>query len=217
MIVASVAIVAAMLALSGWAWLQLPTDALVPIHWGPNGEPDAFADKTLGLLVLPAVTACLAAVLWAIPSIEPRRENLARSATAYRATWLGAVLLLGGLHGLAVAAALGAELDVTRIVLIATGALLIVIGNYLPKVRSNYLLGIRTPWTLTSDLSWHRTHRLGGRLFVIAGVVLIALGASNVAGDLPAAALVALIVVPVAGLFAYSFFVWRSDPDRRGM
>ena len=54
--------------------------------------------------------------------------------------------------------------------------LFIVIGNYLPKVRPNYLVGIRTPWTLTSDLSWDRTHRIGGRLFVLEGFAFIVLG-----------------------------------------
>ncbi len=123
--------------------------------------------------------------------------------------------LLGGLHALTVAVALGADLDVLRLVLIATGALFIVIGNYLPKVRSNYLMGIRTPWTLTSDLAWYRTHRLGGRLFVIGGLVVIALGVSGADGGLLVAALIATIAVLLVALFAYSFVVWRSDPERR--
>lgn len=215
MVVASVIVVLGMLALSAWAWLRLPADALVPIHWGPTGEPDGFADRTVGLLLLPGAAALVAAVLWVVPSIEPRRENLARSATAYRATWIGVMLLFGGLHGLAVASALGADLDITRIVLIATGALFVVIGNYLPKVRSNYLLGIRTPWTLTSDLAWHRTHRLGGRMFVVGGVVLIALGASGVGGEALVAALIGVTLVQVVVLIAYSFVVWRSDPEKR--
>ena len=217
MVIASAIVVAAMLVVSAWAWLQLPADAQVPIHWGPDGRADGFADKTVGLFLLPIVTVAIGGLLWVIPLIEPRRENLARSATAYRATWIAVVALLGGLHALAVASALGADLDITRIVLVGTGSLFVVIGNYLPKVRPNYLMGIRTPWTLTSDVAWDRTHRLGGRLFVIEGAVLIVLGLLDVPGEALVVAFIGAIVVLVAVLFAFSYVVWRSDDARRSL
>ena len=121
---------------------------------------------------MPVTTIAIAALLAVIPRFEPRRANLERSGKAYGAIWITVVTLLGGVHVLTVAAALGADLEISRLVLIGTGLLFVVIGNYLPKVRPNYLMGIRTPWTLASDLSWTRTHRLGGRLFVIEGLVL---------------------------------------------
>jgi uncharacterized membrane protein len=215
MIRASVAIVGAMLLISVWAWIQLPPDAQIPIHWGADGQVDGWADKTVGLLLLPALTAGVAIMFAVIPRIEPRRQNLERSATAYRAIWIGVMLLLLGLQVLAVAAAMGAQFDMTRLVFVGTGALFIVIGNYLPKVRPNYLVGIRTPWTLASDVSWTRTHRIGGRLFVIEGIVMILLGLVGVTGVALVGALIAGIVVLLVVTFAYSYQVWKADPEKR--
>lgn len=215
MVLVSVAVVGAMLLVSALAWLQLPAGAQVPIHWGTDGQPDDWADKTLGLFLLPAVAVGVAALLAFIPRFEPRRTNLARSSKAYGATWIGVMLLLGGLHALAVAVALGAELDLTRIVFVGTGVLFVVIGNYLPKVRPNYMMGIRTPWTLTSDLAWTRTHRLGGRVFVIEGIAIAILGLIGIDGMTLVWVMLGAIGILLVVTFAYSYQVWKSDPEKR--
>ncbi len=215
MVLASGAVVAAMLVLAAWAWSQLPADAQVPVHWGPDGRADAFADKTVGLFLLPGIAALIAIGLAVIPSIEPRRSNLERSGKPYGATWIGVMLLLGVMHVLAVGVALGAELDVTRIMLIGAGVLFVVIGNYLPKTRPNYLLGIRTPWTLTSDLSWTRTHRVGGRLFMLEGAILAISGLLDVASGALLGLIIGGLAVIVGIMFAYSYVVWKDDPARR--
>ena len=110
---------------------------------------------------------------------------------------------------------MGAQFDMTRLVFVGTGALFVVIGNYLPKVRPNYLVGIRTPWTLTSDVSWTRTHRIGGRLFVIEGILMILLGLVGVTGVALVGALIGGIVVLLVVTFAYSYQVWKADPEKR--
>jgi len=213
----SAAVVAGMVAIGAWAWIQLPAGAEVPIHWGPDGTPNGYASKTVGLLLLPLIAAGVAVLLAAIPRIEPRRANLERSGKAYGAIWAGVMLLLGGIQVIVVATSLGATLDVSRLMLFGTGALFIVIGNYLPKVRSNYMVGIRTPWTLTSDLAWDRTHRLGGRLFVVEGLVFLVLGLVGVSPEYLAIAIVVAIVVLVVVLFGYSYQVWKSDPAKRAL
>lgn len=215
MVLVSGAVVAAMLVLAAWAWSQLPADAQVPVHWGVDGRPDGFADKTIGLFLLPGIAGLIAILLAVIPSIEPRRANLERSGKPYGATWIGVMLLLGVIHVLAVGVALGAALDVTRIVLVGTGVLFVVIGNYLPKTRPNYLLGIRTPWTLTSDLSWTRTHRVGGRLFMLEGAILAISGLLDVASGALLGLIIGGLAVIVGIMFAYSYVVWRDDPARR--
>lgn len=215
MILVSAAVIGVMLLASAWAYVNLPADARVPIHWGPDGQPDGFADKALGLILLPGITLLVSLMLAVIPRIEPRRANLERSGKAYAATWIGVVLLLGGLHLLAVAVAVGATLDLTRIVMGGTGVLFVVIGNYLPKVRPNYMMGIRTPWTLTSDLAWTRTHRLGGRLFVVEGLILLGAAIVGVPGTWMTGLLLAMVAIVLVTMFAYSYVVWRDDPARR--
>ena len=211
----SAVVVGAMFVLSAWAWLTLPADAQVPIHWGPDGQVDGYASKTVGLLLLPLITIGVAALFWVIPVIEPRRANFEKSGKAYGAIWIAVVLLMATIDVVIVAAAMGADLDMTLIVFVATGALFIVIGNYLPKVRSNYLMGIRTPWTLTSELSWDKTHRAGGRLFVIEGILFIIVGLLRPAPEFLIVVLIGGIVVMLLFVFGYSYRVWLTDPARR--
>ncbi len=208
-------VVAAMSLLSAWAWTRLPAGAQVPIHWGIDGQVDGYASKEVGLLLLPVVAVAITALLAVIPRFEPRRANLERSGKAYGAVWITVITLLGGIHVLAVAAALGADLEVARLVLMGTGAVFVVIGNYLPKVRPNYLMGIRTPWTLASDLSWVRTHRVGGRLFVIEGLVLVVLGLLDVGPELLAVTIVGAIALLLVIVSVYSYQVWKVDPGKR--
>lgn len=215
MLITSAAIIGAMVLVGAIAWLQLPADAQVPIHWGADGQPDDWAGKTVGLFLLPLIAGGVVLLFAAIPRIEPRRTNLERSATAYGAIWIGVLLLLGGMQLLAVSSAMGAQFDMTRIVFVATGALFIVIGNYLPKVRPNYMVGIRTPWTLSSDAAWTKTHRIGGRLFVIEGVVMTLLGLLGVSGMALAGAIIGGVVVLLVVTFAYSYQVWKADPEKR--
>jgi uncharacterized membrane protein len=215
MLIFSAIVVGLMLALSAWAWTQLPADASIPIHWGIDGQANGFAPKPIGLLLLPSIATGIVALFAVIPRVEPRRANLERSGTAYRATWVGVVTLMGVIHAATIAAALGATFDIARLVLVSVGALFIVIGNYLPKVQSNYLVGIRTPWTLTSDLSWRRTHRLGGRLFVIEGAALALLGLIGASPEWLVVAIIGGVAVLLVVLFAYSYRIWKLDPARR--
>lgn len=215
LVIFTAVVVGAMLLLSGWAWLQLPADAQVPIHWGADGQVNGYAGKTIGLLLLPLITVAVGATFWAIPIIEPRRANIEKSGKAYAAIWIAVVALMAVIQAVIVAAAMGSAFDTTSVVFVGLGVLFIVIGNYLPKVRPNYLMGIRTPWTLTSDLSWDRTHRVGGRLFVLEGIVFILLGAIRPTPEVVFTVLVVGIVVMLVVLFAYSYRVWKADPARR--
>jgi uncharacterized membrane protein len=207
------AIVAFMTLDSAWAWLRLPAGAQVPIHFDITGMPDRYADKTVGLFLLPAVGAAVLAIRGIIPGIEPRREQLARSGPAYTAIAVAVVAFLALLDVVAVAEDLGSGLNIGPVVVIGIGLLFLVPGNYLSKIRSSFLFGIRTPWTLTSERSWTRTHRLGGRLFAAFGLVLMV-----AALVLPPTWAIGLLIGGAAALtatlVAYSYLVWRRDPDR---
>ncbi len=214
-LVYSAAVLGVMTIASAWAWIQLPAGASIPIHWGIDGQANGFAPKEIGLLLLPVVLLFVDLMLTVIPRIEPRRANLERSGKAYGATWIGVVSVLGAIHLLIVAVALGAQLDVGRLVLISVGALFVVVGNYLPTIRPNYLMGIRTPWTLASDLSWVKTHRIGGRVFVIEGLAFLLLGALGITPLVLAIAVVSAVVLMVVILLVYSYRVWKLDPAKR--
>ncbi len=124
LLVFSAVVVGAMLLLGVWAWLQLPADAQVPIHWGIDGQPNAYAGKTIGLFLVPLITAVAAAVFWAIPVIEPRRANIEKSGKAYRVIWIGTVVLLAVVDLAVIGAALGGTFNVFLAVFVGDGSLL---------------------------------------------------------------------------------------------
>jgi uncharacterized membrane protein len=214
-VLASVVAIIAMLVVSAWAWPQIPDGARVPIHWGIDGQPNGWAPKWVALLITPGIAAVLALVLGVIPGIEPRRSNLARSSGFYLMSWAGAIVVLAVVHVVAVSVALGATFDMGRVVPIAVGLLFVGIGNFLPKTRSNFFAGIRTPWTLTSERSWAVTHRIGGIGFVLVGALSVISGAIGLPGAVTVWVLIGGMVVLVPVLLVVSYRVWQADPDRQ--
>lgn len=209
-----------MLAAAFWAMPQLPADG-IPTHWGFNGEPDRFSSReeaTAILFLMPAVTVLLAAMLAVAPMLDPFQAGLRHSAKAYLAGWVGAVVLMTfcavGLALMMVGGQAGPSGDTfPRIVLSGAALMIIVLGNYLPKTRQSFFLGVRTPWTLTSAIAWERTHRLAGLLFVLAG--LFGLFAALFLDGLWAILPFSLVMMAVALIcIVYSYFAWRSAPDK---
>ena len=136
---------------------------------------------------------------------------MARSVRAYRIFWFTMLLVMGIIHISVVLAGLGWQVQISLVVPLAVGILFVVIGNYMGKIRSNFMFGIRTPWTLTSDLSWNKTHRVGGRLFMILGVMLVLTGLTSPPGWW-IYLLLGSVLLMVVFLFVYSYLVWREDP-----
>jgi uncharacterized membrane protein len=212
-LIGSVVILAAAAILSLWAWGKIGPDARIPIHWNAKGEADGFAGR-IGIWYTVIGIAVLTLLLAVVPLLEPRKGHLLQSSRAYQALWLGTTAFMAMLHAIVVFSALGHEVSINRWICIGLGVFFAVIGNYLGKTRSNFIFGIRTPWTLSSELSWQRTHRLGGRLFLLFGLAVLALGIFNISGQLLFYSLVAgvLVVVPVP--LIYSYVVWKNDPER---
>src|SRR5680860_832375 len=161
--IVTVAVLLAMGVLSWWAAPRLPEQ--VPVHWNFSGEPDRYGSVAEALLTPPLIVVALSVLLWFVPNLDPRGEHIRRSARAYNALWIAVVLLMLVVHATTVlGAATSADIPVVSIVPAALGLFFIVFGVYLPKTSSNWFIGIRTPWTLTSELAWRRTHLLGGIL-----------------------------------------------------
>jgi len=212
----SLGIVAAMLVLSAWAWVEVDAEQ-VPVHWGFSGEPDRYGSKLEGLLLLPLVTLGLIALLAVLPRIEPRRENLERSESAYALVWLSTTVFLGLLHVAMVVAATGRSVDMSTVVGVGIGLMFVAMGFALTRVKSNYVFGMRTPWTLSSERSWERTHVVAARLFVGVGLASMAAAVVSVLGGprwLPIVTILAGAVGSGLAAAVYSYVVWREDPVR---
>jgi uncharacterized membrane protein len=201
-----------MLALSAYAWTQLPPGEEIPFHWDIEGNVNGHASKTVALLFVPALTLGLVILLSVLPRLDPRRAHIRASAGSYVVIGSAIVILMLVVHAAIVFVALGVAIDPTVVIGVGIGLLFVVIGSQLARTKSNWFLGVRTPWTLESERSWQQTHRLAGRLFVVLGAVTVLLAV--IAPQLSIWWLVAGVVVLVAVTFGYSYVVWRDDPDR---
>lgn len=173
-ILISAGAVAAMLALSAWSYPHIP-NAPIAVHWGLDGQPNGFATKDAALFMMPALAALFSAILATLPQIMPRRSRLERSALPYGVTWLGILLLLFLCHGVVIGKGMGSDFDVARPLTTGVAVLMLAIGNYMGKIRYNYVFGVRTPWTLANERVWDKTHRFAGRCMVGSAFVLVAL------------------------------------------
>lgn len=205
------AIVAAMWAFTAAVYARLPHR--IPTHWNLQGEVDGWMDKPMGALMLPLVATGLLGLLWLMPRIDPRRENLERFTGDRHLITNLLILFFAVIQGATFGAALGWPVQVDRVILAAVGLLFVGLGNYLPRIRSNWYMGIRTPWTLSSEGVWRATHRVGGRTFVVGGLVLA--GAALLPDPLRAWITGGAIAVVLALPLVYSYVAYRRELSGR--
>jgi uncharacterized membrane protein len=193
-------------------WPRMPEQ--LPVHWNAAGQADRWGSRAEGLLLLPAMTAGIYLLLSVLPWLDPRREHVTAFQGVLAVLRLTMVLFMAALYGVTLAYGLGRRLDMAWFTGISTGLIFIILGNYLPKVPSNWFVGVRTPWTLSSERSWYLTHRLAGKVFVIAGILQVLI--TLVRPQWSAIALAVLLVPSLLGITVYSYIVWKHDPDRLG-
>ena len=203
----------AMLVVSAYAWVRIPAGAAVCTHWNAMGQCDGWGSRAQALLLMPAVVAAISVLFAAIPRIAPRANHIAQSRQAYTVVWLAMLAFFLVFHVTLTLDNLGHAIDIAVIVPVLTGALFIAVGSVMDRVRSNYLFGIRTPWTLASERSWRKTHRLGRVLFIALGL-LVAAGAVLGTGALWVYLMLGGIVAMLVTLTITSYVVWRRDPAR---
>ncbi|MEN9706082.1 MAG: hypothetical protein RLZZ393_1961 [Pseudomonadota bacterium] len=204
----SLALIAALCGLSLWAWGQVPAGQSIAIHFDLDGTPNGYAGKAQGLFALPVIAAVITVFMALVPGMEPRREHLAQNAGLYYTAWFGPLLLLAVGHLAIVGLALGYEFHALRTVPLVLGVLWVVLGAQLGRSQSTFFIGIRTPWTLSSDEVWRRTHRLGGRLFLATGAATLLCGFAP-DSRVPLSVLIAGTVITGVTSVVASYVYWR--------
>lgn len=182
----------------------------VPTHWNAAGVPDDYSSRAVGAFLVPGLMVGIYALLLVVPRIDPRRANVERFSETYALIRTGTVLFLAYIHGVTLYTILsGAERLNSALITSAVGLLFLLIGNYMPRMRSNWFMGIRTPWTLSSERVWRETHRLGGRTFMLAGLLLLL---SPLFPPEWALGLLFLVITIAALLpIAYSYWAYRAE------
>lgn len=177
-------------------------------HFSATGSPNGAAPTPVGAFVLPLLMLLLLLLLRAIPQVDPLKINIQYFRKQYDEFVALLILFLACIQASVLAWNLGFVFDEMYVVLPALGVLVFYAGVMLPQTKRNWFIGIRTPWTISSDHVWQKTHELGGTLFKLLGIV-IALGVF-----VPSYALwiifMPLVIVSV-GLILYSYVVYEQD------
>ena len=206
------ALILAGFALAAFLYPSLPDP--VPTHFDSAGKADGFMPKPWGVFVLPLTSVLTFALLKILPAISPRGFRIADFQQAYNAIGISLMAFLFLVTAAALLVARGAALNISTVVGIALGLLFMVLGNYMGKVRKNFFVGIRTPWTLASDEVWYRTHRLAGRLLSLAGLIAVIATAARASLAVVVGSILLALLIPVV----YSLVIYRqlegSGPSR---
>lgn len=171
----------------------------------PEPVPGWNGSKALFAFLIPAIAAFKWALLALLPRIAPRGFRLDQFLDLFGILGTGIILVLSLLNAIILLQEAGYVLPLPAIVPVAVGVLMIFFGNYMGKLRKNFFIGFRTPWTLASDEVWARTHRFGGWLFVLSGLVIAADG--MLGANIPIV-VVAVLCAAFAPL-VYSFVLYR--------
>ena len=213
LLISGFGLLAAVIAFTAWAWMQIPDTALIATHWNANDQVNGHMHKVPALLIAPGLMAILLLVFWTIAAVEPRQNNLARSRALFAVGFLGGLVFVALAQLDIVLTALGVGMFSPQMMLPAIALFIVVVGNFLGKTRANYFVGMRTPWTLESDYSWEKTNRWAGRFLVLSGVAtLITLAVSTKIAAI--GALVGTLLASAIVSFWLSYVFWKEDPDR---
>lgn len=191
-----------------WPWAP----DRIAVRWDFQGEVTRYGGRAEGLLFLPALALLVYLFLLVLPRIDPGHANYERFSGSYNVIRFTLLSLMAIAYGVVHVWIRGYPIDVSAAGLLLVGVMLVVFGFVTDKIRPNWFIGIRTPWTLTSQESWTRTHNVGGRLFIVLGLWTLLLAVERTVWAL--AVWVALLAGTIVGLFVYSYLVWRADHRR---
>ena len=201
-------LIALQVVFSAAVYNQLPVQ--MASHWGVNDQVNGTISRFWGAFLMPLLSLGLLGLFLLIPGIDPHKANIAQFRGAFNLFIVLMTAFLTYVHGLTLAWNLGfTGFQMTTALLPAMGLLFIFVGYLLAKAKRNFFIGIRTPWTLSSDTVWNKTHALGSKLFIASGVITF-FGAFL--GGITA---FLFLFIPLMGsalfLIVYSYFLYRQE------
>ena len=199
------ALIALSFAVAIYSYPQMPEQ--VASHWNAAGDVDGYMGRFWGVFLMPIIAAIMFPLYLVIPKIDPLRKNIEKFRSHYEWFILMVIAFLFYIYLLTTGWNFGMRFDMTRALIPAFAALFYYCGVVIEKAKRNWFIGIRTPWTLSSDVVWEKTHKLGGKLFKIAGVV-------SLLGLLSKDYAIWIMVAPVLAfslyMVLYSYLEWRK-------
>ena len=189
-------------------WNQFPEQ--MASHWNQNDQVDGYMSRFWGVFMMPLFSLGLLLLFLVIPQIDPLKANIAQFRGVFNLFIMFIIGFMLYIHALTLAWNLGyTAFNMSQAMLPAMGLLFFLVGLMLRQAKRNWFIGIRTPWTLSSDTVWDKTHQLGAILFMAAGVLAL------VGGFLGGMLAFWFFFVPVMGsslfLFIYSYVLYQRE------
>jgi len=171
--VARIIIVALMFITGALLYSYLPD--MIPTHWGFEGQPNQWSPKTWGTWLIPLMSLAFLILFPILPKLDPKKENYEKFKQPWGVIQTSLVAFMGYIYGVTMFVIFYPEYNafVGRAVVFGMGVLFVILGNYMGKVRQNYFVGLKTPWTLNDPEVWQKSQRLSGWAFVLCGLVAI--------------------------------------------
>ncbi|MFH0873608.1 MAG: SdpI family protein [Candidatus Komeilibacteria bacterium] len=182
-------------------------------HWNFAGEVDGWSSKNFMTFFLPSLMVGLYLLFIVLPYLDPKRERYSQFAHVYHIFKTLIIALFFLLFFTTNLYNLGYHISIATTTSLAVGLMMIILGNYMGKIKSNWFMGIRTPWTLSSENVWNKTHRLGGWLFMLYGLAIII--APYLSATWGATILFGGALVLVGGTFLYSYILYAQEQKNK--
>jgi len=196
-------LIAGCLAATAIAWRWLPET--VATHWNAHGQVDGYSPRSSLFVIAPGIMLGFVALFAVLPWLSPRRFDVRTFEPTYLYVLVLLVTLMAYVHALILWNAVKGGIDTVSVMLGGVSLFLMAMGNVLGKVRRNFYIGIRTPWTLASERVWYATHRLGAKTFVGGGIVGLVIAFAG----LPVWTWITVILVSAALPLVYSLVLYK--------
>ncbi|MCX6770842.1 MAG: SdpI family protein [Candidatus Micrarchaeota archaeon] len=201
----AIALVALSFATAYFAYPLMPQR--VASHWDMDGNANGYMPRGIGVYFMPILGAAIFCLMYILPFIDPKKENYRRFQAEYDGMVAIIIAFMCYVYLLTLAYNAGYSFNMSQFLAPAFGALFIYLGVVLAKAKQNWFVGIRTPWTLSSEKVWGRTHALGSKLFMAAGMVALL----GVVLPQMFVASIAVVLAAAVATFAYSYIEYRKE------
>lgn len=185
----------------------------VPIHWNMAGEVDNYGTRATGAFLFPGILVGMYLLFLFIPYIDPKKARYVQFRKVYHIFKAFMIFFMAAIYFIASLNALGYNIPVGLWVPTMVGLLFIIIGNYMGKIKSNWFMGIRTPWTLSSEEVWNKTHRFGGKVFILGGVLFILMNFLPLDWRWPM--FIVIMIIILFGTIGYSYILYRQEEKKK--
>ncbi len=185
----------------------------VAVHWNFAGRVDGYAGRLQGAFAIPLMMTVMYGLFLLFPAIDPKRDRYAEFEKYFRVFRSAIIMVIFAIYLAMGFSNLGYGVKIGPVVAGIIGILMIVLGNYMGKIKNNWFMGIRTPWTLSSENVWNKTHRMGGWMFVLFGLIIIL--APYMPSGLAMVLFVSGTILAVLGTTLYSYMLYLKEKNKK--